>query len=166
MDMTPFRLRESVTVAAPPEAVWARVSDVTRMGEVSPACTGCEWDDPATGMADGAWFTGHNHAGEHTYSTRCQITDYTPGRAFAFLNHSGGNHSGGDAPLSKWGYEVEATDGGSILTEIWEMLPGFVELVQARGADIDVAQVAEERKAFAQNGIAATLAALKAELEQ
>jgi carbon monoxide dehydrogenase subunit G len=162
MDLTPFRLRASVTVTAPPEAVWARVSDVTRMGEVSPACTGCEWDDPTTGMADGAWFTGHNKAGEHTYSTRCLITDYTPGLAFAFLNHSGG----GDAPLSKWGYEVEATDGGTVLTEIWEMLPGFVELVQARSADVDVAQVAEERKAFAQSGMAATLAALKAELEQ
>jgi hypothetical protein len=161
VDLSDLRLRTSVTVAAPPEAVWARVSDITRMGDASPACTGCEWDDPATGMAAGAWFTGTNQAGEHSYATRCQIDTFEAGKAFAFVNFG----LNGDAPSSRWGYEVAASGCGTELTETWEILPGFVEHIETNYPDVDVAAIAAERKTFAQTGIDATLAALKAELE-
>jgi carbon monoxide dehydrogenase subunit G len=162
MDLTPFRLRESVTVAASPDAVWARVSDLTRMGDASPACTACAWDDPATGMAAGAWFTGTNKAGEHEYSTRCQIDTFDDGAAFAFTNYG----LGGDTASSRWGYEV-AADGNdaTVLTETWEILPGLVDTVTKNYPDVDIAGVLEDRKGFAHGGITATLAALKAELE-
>jgi hypothetical protein len=149
VDLTDLRLRETVTVAAPSETVWARVSDITRMGDASPACTACAWDDPATGMADGAWFTGTNKAGEHTYETRCQIDAFDPGRAFSFTNYG----LEGTSPSSRWGYEVAPAAGGAELSETWEILPGFVEHIEANYPD------------FAKAGIDATLAALKAELE-
>jgi carbon monoxide dehydrogenase subunit G len=161
VDLTVLRLRETVTVAAPPEAVWARVSDITRMGDASPACTACTWDDPATGMAEGAWFTGTNTAGEHSYDTRCQIDSFEDGHSFHFTNHG----LEGNAPSSRWGYEVAPADGGTELSETWEILPGFVEHIETNYPDVDVAAIAAERKDFAKAGIDATLAALKAELE-
>jgi carbon monoxide dehydrogenase subunit G len=162
MDLTDYRLRESVTVDATPEKVWARVHDITRMGEASPACTACEWDDPETGMTEGAWFTGTNKAGEHTYDTRCQIDSLVPGASFTFSNYG----LEGTSVSSRWGYEVMPADGGTELTETWEMHPGFVEYMEANHPDVDVVGVLEDRKQFAQSGISATLAALKAELEQ
>jgi uncharacterized protein YndB with AHSA1/START domain len=49
-----------VEIAAPPEAVWAVVTDVTRVGEWSGECHGCEWVGGATTAAVGARFRGHN----------------------------------------------------------------------------------------------------------
>src|SRR3954467_15899573 len=44
----------AVHVDAPPETVYAVVSDVTRMGEWSPETVRCEWLGGATGPAVGA----------------------------------------------------------------------------------------------------------------
>jgi hypothetical protein len=46
-------------VARSPEDLYDMVSDVTRMGEWSPVCTACWWDD-GLGPQPGAWFTGRN----------------------------------------------------------------------------------------------------------
>ena len=51
-------------IAASPEAVFAAISDVTRMGEWSPECHACEWGDGATAPAVGVTFTGHNRHGD------------------------------------------------------------------------------------------------------
>ncbi|MDG2112640.1 MAG: SRPBCC family protein, partial [Actinomycetota bacterium] len=49
-------------VAASPEAVWAVVSDITRIGEWSTETYLCEWDEgQQPGL--GATFTGHNRYG-------------------------------------------------------------------------------------------------------
>jgi carbon monoxide dehydrogenase subunit G len=162
IDLSPYRLRETVAVAAQPEKVWARVSDLTRMGDASPACTACTWDDAEVGMSQGAWFTGTNKAGEHTYDTRCQIDSLVPGSSFTFSNYG----LEGTSVSSRWGYEVVPADGGTELTETWEMHAGFVDYMEANHPDVDIVGVLEDRKQFAQSGITATLAALKAELEQ
>ncbi|MEP6623116.1 MAG: SRPBCC family protein, partial [Acidimicrobiia bacterium] len=51
----------SVTIHmdASPEAIWALVSDVTRIGEYSPETFEAEWLDGATGPAVGVRFRGH-----------------------------------------------------------------------------------------------------------
>ena len=49
----------SVIVACPPDELYAMVSDITRMGEWSPICRECWWDDGG-GPRVGAWFTGRN----------------------------------------------------------------------------------------------------------
>ncbi len=46
----------SIDIAAPPEKVYALVSDITRMGEWSPECRSCRWADEATGPTVGARF--------------------------------------------------------------------------------------------------------------
>ena len=48
----------SVIVAAPPEAVWAVVSDVTRVGEWSGECRACVWLGEAVAPVPGARFRG------------------------------------------------------------------------------------------------------------
>ncbi|MCU1380569.1 MAG: Hemerythrin cation binding domain protein [Acidimicrobiales bacterium] len=52
--------RIEVVVDASPAAVWALVSDPTRVGEWSHETHGASWLDGATGSAPGARFVGHN----------------------------------------------------------------------------------------------------------
>ncbi len=47
-------------IAAPPAAVWAVVTDVTRVGEWSGECRACEWVDGFSTATVGARFRGHN----------------------------------------------------------------------------------------------------------
>ena len=54
----PHSCRVEAEVAAPVEAVWQVVSDVTRTGEWSHECLGVEWLDGATRAAVGARFRG------------------------------------------------------------------------------------------------------------
>lgn len=57
------RCEASVTVAASPEAVWAVISDVHRVGEWSCECRGCVWVEGADGPVPGARFRGRNRRG-------------------------------------------------------------------------------------------------------
>src|SRR5258708_2211162 len=91
----PCRDRSPWLIGRPPEDVYAIVSDVTRVGELSPVCQSGAWDDPTTVGTEGAWFTGHNAIGEFTWDTHCQVIAAEPGREFAFVNHG----PSGDAEL-------------------------------------------------------------------
>jgi uncharacterized protein YndB with AHSA1/START domain len=53
----------TVIITATPEAVWAVVSDVTRVGEWSGECRGCEWVEGADRPRPGAHFRGRNRRG-------------------------------------------------------------------------------------------------------
>ncbi len=83
-----MRVNESVTdhFDAPPEQVWALVSDVTRIGEYSPETFEAEWTHGATGPAVGARFRGHvrrNGVGP-VYWSPCVVTVCDPFEEFAF----------------------------------------------------------------------------------
>ena len=87
-------MHDSVTVhmSAPPDEVWALVSDVTRIGSYSPETFEAEWLDGATGPAVGAKFRGHvkrNGKGP-VYWTECVVTDCVPGSLFGFDVIQGG----------------------------------------------------------------------------
>ena len=58
----PVTRSATTTIAAPISAVFAAVTDVTRMGEWSPECVACRWVGDATGPAVGAKFEGDNVA--------------------------------------------------------------------------------------------------------
>src|SRR5437763_14623092 len=80
-------MQGSVTVhmEAPPERVFALVSDVTRIGSYSPETFEAEWLDGATGPAVGARFRGHvkrNGIGPIYWST-CTVLTAAPIREFA-----------------------------------------------------------------------------------
>ena len=153
--MTVLEFSDSVTVARDPEAVYALVSDVTRIGEWSPVCKACWWDDPAAGAVVGAWFTGRNVLPERTWETRSQVVAAEPGREFSWEVNDG---------WVRWGFTIEPDGAGSRLTQHWRFLPKGLEGFRERfGADAD-AQIAQ-RSALALSGIPATLAAIKATAE-
>ena len=140
----------SIVVARSPEDLYDLVADVTRMGEWSPVCKACWWDDGA-GPQVGAWFTGRNVTPERTWEARCQVVAADPRREFAWeVNNS----------WVYWGYTFEPENGGTRLTESWEFLPpgiaGFRERFGTQ-ADFEI----DKRREGAKSGIAATLAAIK-----
>jgi hypothetical protein len=145
-----LKLSESIHVAVPPEALYDMVSDVTRMGEWSPICKACWWDE-GDGPRVGAWFTGRNQTAERTWETRSQIVAADPGRRFAWEVNDGWVY---------WGYTFEPDGDGTRLTESWEFLPkGIAGFRDRFGAQAD-AEI-EKRRAAAESGIPATLAAIK-----
>ena len=141
---------DSIVIARPPEDVYDMVSDVTRMGEWSPVCKECWWDDGAKPEV-GAWFTGRNELPERTWETRSEVVAAERGKEFAFI--VGGR-------FTRWGYTFRAVDGGTEVTESWEFLPGGQEMFKERFGDDAPAQVANRHEA-ARTGIPATLASLK-----
>jgi hypothetical protein len=104
--------KAQVHIDAPPDAVYAVVSNVTRMGEWSPETTKCVWVDGATGPAVGARFKGSNKRGILRWSTSPKVVVADPGKEFAFQVNED----------VLWTYRCEPDDGGTNLSESFEML--------------------------------------------
>lgn len=98
----------SLHVDASPEALYAIVSDISRMGELSPECTGGRWVGKAKGPAVGAKFLGFNRRGWVRWATLNKVVEAEPGRAFAF-------ETGGSG--TRWSYRFEPAGGGTTVTE-------------------------------------------------
>jgi uncharacterized protein YndB with AHSA1/START domain len=105
------RLEVTRDIAAPPELVYAAISDVTRMGEWSEECHACEWHEGSSGPVVGATFDGHNRNGEHEWITQGKVIEADVGRAFAF------ECSMMDFHYSTWGYRIDPTESGCRVTE-------------------------------------------------
>jgi hypothetical protein len=148
--MEPLTHSDRIVVNRSPEELYAMVADVTRMGEWSPICKACWWDE-GDGPRVGAWFTGRNELPERTWETRSEVVAADPGREFAFAVHG---------TIARWGYTFTPVDGGTEITESWEFLPGGLEFFEQRFGDESAAQIAD-RVEKAQTGIAETLAAIK-----
>jgi uncharacterized protein YndB with AHSA1/START domain len=110
----PDTLEISRDIAASPEAVYAAISDITRMGEWSQECHSCEWQEGFDHAAVGAKFVGHNRNGEHEWTTNATIIEADPGRSFVF------ECSMYDFHFSTWGYRIEPTATGCTVTE-WSL---------------------------------------------
>ena len=141
---------DRIVVDRSPDALYAMVADVTRMGEWSPICKACWWDE-GDGPRVGAWFTGRNELPERTWETRSEVVAADPGREFAFAVNG---------TIARWGYTFAPVDGGTEITESWEFLPGGIEFFERRFGDESAAQIAD-RVEKAHTGIAETLAAIK-----
>ncbi len=101
-------------IKAPPEEVWAMVSDITRMGEWSPENAGGRWAKGATGPAVGARFRGKNQNGWRRWSTTAVVAECEPGRVFAF------DITVGPWTVARWTYRFEPTADGCRVTEQWD----------------------------------------------
>ncbi len=112
-------MRDSVTIhmAAPPGPIWDLVTDVTRIGELSPETFEAEWLEGATGPEVGARFRGHvrrNGKGP-VYWSPCTVVAVEPEREFAFAAGPPGR------PLNTWRYRLEPTAEGTSVTESFEL---------------------------------------------
>jgi uncharacterized protein YndB with AHSA1/START domain len=142
-------------IKASADEVWAAIADVTRMGEWSPECHTCTWNEPADGPAVGAMFTGQNRNGEFEWTTECEVTECEPGRVFAF------DGVFGDLRFAKWAYRIEPTEAGCIVTETWDegRPPEVIDFTKTiSGVD--------DRGEHNRRGMEATLARLAAALER
>ncbi len=104
----------SIDIAAPPEKVYAMVSDLPRMGEWSPENTGGKWIGGAKAALPGAKFMGSNKNGNRKWTVPVRITDATAPRRLEFVV--------GVGPIkgATWRYEIAATATGCNVTETWE----------------------------------------------
>jgi Polyketide cyclase / dehydrase and lipid transport len=151
MDLQQLRASHAAVIAAEPEDLYTMVSDITRTGEWSPACTGGQWDEGA-GPRPGAWFTGRNKAGTFEWTTRCQVTAASPGHDFSFV--VGGAANG----WVRWTYSFRPATGGTLVTESWEVL----RIVPRMGETDDQLLSLRDRT---QANLEATLQALKDAVE-
>lgn len=114
-------MRGSVTLhmQAPVDRVWELVSDVTRIGEFSPETFEARWADGATGPAPGARFRGHvkrNGVGP-VYWTNCKVITCEAGSEFGFGVYVNGKRT------NTWRYQLAARNGGTDVTESFELTP-------------------------------------------
>jgi len=98
----------SLRIAAPPERIYAIVTDIVQMGRLSPECTGGRWLGGATGPAVGAKFKGTNKRGVARWSTTNKVVAAEPGREFAFETQQSG---------VRWTYRFGPDGDGTIVTE-------------------------------------------------
>lgn len=146
---------ESVDINATPADVYELISDLPRMGEFSPENTGGRWLSGEPGTV-GATFEGDNKMGERTWSTQCDVTAADPSKCFEFevARNLGG-------PYIRWRFEIApgASDGTSVLTEIWDVikLPSTFENMPDDQIEARKQQIIE--------GIGTTLARVKATAE-
>jgi len=107
-DPGPLSDEVSLRIGAPPEDVYAIVTDIAQMGRLSPECTGGRWLDGATGPAVGARFKGSNKRGIARWSTTNKVVEAEPGRAFSFETVQSG---------TRWTYRMEPDGDGTVVTE-------------------------------------------------
>ncbi len=143
-------------IAAPPESVWALLSNIELMGDWSPVCRRCEWLGGASSAAVGARFVGHNRQLGARWSRECVITTCNPARALEFHTLFDGR------PSTLWRYHLEPSPLGTRITESYEMLavPRWVALLQR------IPRMSGRSRRDAQRGMQQTLQRLKATTER
>jgi hypothetical protein len=147
-------VRGTETIAAPPEQIYALISDLPRMGEWSPENTGGKWLGGASCAAVGAKFRGDNRNGFRSWSTMVTVTAANPGKEFAFAI------SFGPMSVADWRYDLVAEGESTTVTETWRDRRNPV-LRRLGGVVAGVS----DRAAYNKTSIDTTLAALKVAAE-
>jgi len=104
----------SIDIDASADAVYALLTDLTRISELSPECYKAEWEDGADGPAVGAKFRGWNRNGGMEWDAGCVVVAADPGKEWAFEVPSD------DGRNTVWRYELTATDSGCTVTESFD----------------------------------------------
>jgi uncharacterized protein YndB with AHSA1/START domain len=152
----------SLTMAAPPERVWALVSDATRVGEWGGECVAAEWVEGAEGPAVGARFLGHQVREGRKWQTTSVVIDSQPGVSFAWAVEDPAN------PSATWGYQLACDgSGGTIVYYRATMGPGPSGLtaVIAERPDLEESIIADRLREHRRN-MTVTLEAIKRVAEQ
>lgn len=144
----------SLRIGAPAEQIYGIVSDITRMGRLSPECTGGRWLGKVQGPAVGARFVGFNKRGRFRWFTTNEVVTAEPGREFAFETKQSG---------TRWRYRLEPDGDGTVVTESRE--PWRDRPLAARLTSRLFLGGVEEHEDEVRAGLVATLERLKAVAE-
>lgn len=137
-------------IEAAPEAVYALVSDLPRMGEWSPENTGGRWLGGAAAPAVGARFKGTNRNGARRWSTTCTVVEATPGEAFAFDVAAAG------LAVARWRYRITPSGTGCDVTETWtDRRNKLMDVLGGLGSGVT------DRRTFTESSMRTTLERLK-----
>ncbi len=150
-----------IEIDAPPERVWAIVSDIEVMPGPSPELQAVEWLDGRSGPGLGARFAGHNrHEAFGEWSTTSVIVEYDPPRVFAWAVGDP------EQPAAVWRFSLEPRDGGTLLREWVRVGPGRSGLSMAVEQMPDKEQkIVFVRLRELETNMGATLAAIKRRAE-
>jgi hypothetical protein len=112
-----------IEISAPPERVYALVSDPDALARLAEEFAGHRWLGGATGATVGARFRGNNRRGLRRWSTVSTITDADAGRRFAFdVSFLG-------LPISRWQYDIQPSgDGCRVVESTWERRPAWLKM--------------------------------------
>jgi hypothetical protein len=138
--------RAEVTVAAPVDAVWRIVADVTRTGEWSHECRHVGWLDGAVRAAPGVRFRGRNRSRWLRWSRTCEMRTVEPPTRIAWRTIATPMY----VDSTEWSIHLEpAGTGTRIVQEYritrcprwWEwiatrMIPGHIDRTAALTDDL------------------------------
>ncbi len=108
----------STTIAAPPEAIYDVVADVTRTGEWSDETRRVEWTSADRGA--GARFKGWNRVGRFRWTRHCEVLVAERGSVFAFRTIPGRAPSKRDSTL--WRFELTPVGNGTRVEQSYQLL--------------------------------------------
>lgn len=121
----------SVHVTASPAAVFALLTDLDRLPELSPENERCELLEGSAQVEVGARFRGYNKAGDYEWHADCEVTVLEADREFAYLVPPNFEHA------TLWRYTItpDADGGGCTVTESFsapllalpDLYPGKIE---------------------------------------
>jgi hypothetical protein len=149
VELADLQISRTTVVAAPAEKVYEIISDVTRIGELSPVCKTAWWDE-GSGPSEGGWFTGRNEVeGRDPWERHCEVYVAEPGRAFGWI--AGGREEG----IAEWTYRFSPVDQGTEVEESWKILR-MVDQLKALGEE-----TLQRLISNTESGIEDTLANLK-----
>jgi uncharacterized membrane protein len=107
-----------IWIDAPPQRVWALVSDVELMPTMSEELQSVEWLDGATEPAVGARFVGRSkHEALGEWATTSEVIECAPERVLAWAVENPQN------PTAIWRFRLEPKDGGTELSQWMQMGP-------------------------------------------
>jgi hypothetical protein len=109
-----------VTIDAPPDAVYALITDLPTLVLLGDEVTAMHWRK-GTSAQPRAVFKGENRNGSHKWTTTCRVTEADPGNAFAFdVSYLG-------LPIARWRYDIEAlgSEGCRVTEQTWDRRPAW-----------------------------------------
>ncbi len=104
----------TISIDASPDAVYAHLTDLATLPELSPENVRCEFLDGSEAIEVGARFRGHNKAGDYEWHADCVVTVAEPGSTFEFTVPPEFEHA------TTWRYDITAEGDGCVVTESFD----------------------------------------------
>ena len=158
-----YDLSTSTYVATTPDAVYEIISDIARMGEWSPECTGGEWKRGVPGTV-GATFEGHNRLGDQAWTAECEVVSADPDRRFAWRVRTPED----DPAEGVWSFDIEPDGGGTQLTQRFVLrgVPSGMRRIRDSLSSEEADTFLEDRERGLLNGMRQTVSGIKATAER